>query len=120
MNEILKKQIWRKLDALSDEKGHQVLDYVRFLEREYAGGESEAAGFRRFAEILQDKMRSRNVPASALKESMRVLGATDRVLGAVREAAGEFLAELEKGQRRPERAPDGPTEPPRRREVVIE
>lgn len=120
MNEILKKQIWRKLDGLSDEKGHQVLDYVRFLEREYAGGESEAAGFRRFAEILQDKMRSRNVPASALKETMRVLGATDRVFGAMSEAAGEFLAELERDRGRPERAPEGAKEPPRRREVVIE
>ena len=118
MNEILKKQIWRKLDALPDEKGHQILDFIRFLEREYAGGESEAKGFRRFAEILQDKMRSRRVPTSAMKETMRVLGATDRVLGAFREAAGEFVAEVERG--RPERAPEGPKEPPRRREVVIE
>lgn len=118
MNEILKKQIWRKLDALPDEKGHQILDFIRFLENEYAGGESEATGFRRFAEILQDKMRTRRVPASAMKETMRVLGATDRVLGAFREAAGEFVAEIEHG--RPERAPEGPAEAPRRREVVIE
>lgn len=118
MNEILKKQIWRKLEGLPDEKGHQILDYIRFLENEYADGESEAAGFRRFAELLQDKMRQRRVPASAMKETMRVLGATDRVLGAFREAGKEFLAEVERG--RPEPAPKRPSDPPRRREVVIE
>lgn len=120
MNEILKKQIWRKLDGLSDEKGYQVLDYVRFLEQEYAGGESEATGFRRFAEILQDKMRRERVPASALRETMRVMSHTDRVFGAFREAADEFLRELDAGSGRPESPPGGPSEPPRGREVVIE
>lgn len=118
MNEILKKQIWRKLDGLPDEKGHQILDYVRFLEREYADGESEAGGFRRFAELLQDEMRRRRIPASAMRETMRVLGTTDRVFGAFREAAGEFLAELEQGRAEP--APEDEDGPPRRRQVVIE
>lgn len=120
MNEILKKRIWRKLEDLPDEQGYQILDYIRFLEGRYADDESEAEGFRRFAEILQDKMRSRRVPARALKETMRVMGGADRVMGAFRDAAGEFLAELEEGRSRPESAPDGPTDPPRRREVVIE
>ncbi len=120
MNEILKKRIWRKLDGLSDERGYQILDYIRFLEQRYADAPSEAEGFRRFAELLQDEMRSRRVPARALKETMRVVGGADRVLGAVREAAGEFLAELEEGASRPEPAPRDPKDPPRRREVVIE
>lgn len=120
MNEILKKRIWRKLDALPDEQGYQLLDYLRFLEQRYADGESEAEGVRRFAEILQDRMRERRVPTRALRETMRVMGATDRVLGAFREAAGEFLAELEADQARPEPAPDRPADPPRGREVVIE
>lgn len=118
MNEILRKQIWRKLEKLPDEKAYQVLDYIKFLEQEYAGGASEASGARRFAELLQDRMRRRNVPASALRETMRVLGHTDRVLGAFKDAAGEFLAEVEAG--RPEPDPGRPDEPPRRREVVIE
>lgn len=119
MNEILKKQIWRKLDGLSDEKGYQILDYVRFLEQEYAEGASETKGFRRFAEILQDKMRKERVPASALRETMRVMGQTDRVFGAFREAANEFLREMD-SEVRPEAPPRGPSEPPRGREVVIE
>jgi hypothetical protein len=119
MNEVLRKQIWRKLAGLPDEKGYQVLDYIQFLESEYAESAAEARGFQRFGELLQDRMRKRHVPATALRETMRVLGATDRVLGAFRDAAGEFLAELESGKPEP-----GPAEredrPPRGREVVIE
>jgi hypothetical protein len=119
MNEVLRKQIWRKLDGLPDEKGYQVLDYIQFLESEYADSPAEAKGFQRFGELLQDRMRRRHVPAAALRETMRVLGATDRVLGAFREAAGEFLAEVEAG--RPEPAPaEHDEEPPRGREIVIE
>ncbi|HKK09104.1 MAG TPA: hypothetical protein VKA44_09480 [Gemmatimonadota bacterium] len=118
MNEVLRKQIWRKLEGLPDEKGYQVLDYIQFLESEYAEGPTEASGFQRFGELLQDRMRKRRVPAAALRETMRVLGGADRVLGAFREAAGEFLAELEAG--RPEPAPGTSDEPPRPREVVIE
>ena len=120
MNEVLRKQIWRKLEGLPDEKGYQILDYIQFLESEYAEGSAEASGFQRFGELLQDRMRKRRVPAAALRETMRVLGGADRVLGAFKEAAGEFLAELEAG--RPEPAPKARTdeEPPRPREVVIE
>ncbi len=119
MNEVLRKQIWRKLEGLPDDKGYQVLDYIQFLESEYADSPAEAKGFQRFGEILQDRMRRRHVPAAALRETMRVLGGADRVLGAFREAAGEFLAEIEAG--RPEPAPpEREGSPPRRREVVIE
>jgi hypothetical protein len=118
MNEVLRKQIWRKLEGLPDEKGYQVLDYIEFLESEYGQGSPDATGFQRFGELLQDRMRRRKVPAAALRETMRVLGGADRVLGAFREAAGEFLAELESG--RPEPAPRETDEPPRSREVVIE
>ena len=31
MNEILRDRLLRKLDALSDDKAYQVLDYVEFL-----------------------------------------------------------------------------------------
>jgi len=118
MNEVLRKQIWRKLEGLPDEKGYQILDYIQFLESEYGEGSEEASGFQRFGELLQDRMRKRRVPAAALRETMRVLGGADRVLGAFREAAGEFLAELEAG--RPEPAPKAADEPSRPREVVIE
>lgn len=119
MNEILRKQIWRKLEALPEEKAYQVLDYIDFLESEYGAEEgAEARGFQRFAEHFQRQLRRARVPASALRETMKVLGTTDRVLEAFREAGREFLAELEQG--RPEPPLKEPSEPPPRREVVVE
>ena len=119
MNEILKKQIWRKLENLPEEKAYQVLDYLEFLESEYGTGEGpDATSFQRFAELFQRRMRKSRLPASALRETMKVLGTTDRVLEAFREAGREFLGELEQG--RPEPPLRKESEPPRRREIEVE
>lgn len=119
MNEILKKQIWRKLENLPEEKAYQVLDYLEFLESEYGTGEGpDATNFQRFAELFHRRMRKTRLPASALRETMKVLGTTDRVLEAFREAGREFLAELEQG--RPEPPLRKEEEPPRPREVEVE
>lgn len=118
MNEILRRQIWRELDGLPDEAGHRVLDLVRSLAAESGTDAPSGAGVRGFAEGLQDTMRRRGATPGALEGTMRVLGGVDRLVGAFREAAAEFLAELERG--RPEPDPGSSDEPPRRREVVIE
>ena len=36
MNDLLKQRIARLLDALDDERGYQILDYIEFLESKYA------------------------------------------------------------------------------------
>lgn len=118
MNEILRKQIWRKLETLPDDKAYAVLDYIEFLEDRHGVGAEDARGFQRFGELFQERMRKARMPASALRETMKVLGATDRVLDAFREAGREFLAELEEGK--PEPSSSGATQPPRKREVVVE
>lgn len=118
MNEILRKQIWRKLEGLPEEKAYQVLDYIEFLEGRHGTEPADARGFQRFAELFQERMRKARVPASALRETMKVLGATDRVLDGFREAGREVLAELEQGKAEP--PPGRASEPPRRREVVVE
>ena len=122
MNEILRKEIWRKLDSLPDEKAYQVLDFINYLKSQYGEDEAPASGFQRIGEMFQDTMRKRRVPASAIRETMKVVGAADRVLGHVREAGKEFLVELEGG--RPE--PSAPTkkdvsrDPPESREIAVE
>ncbi len=118
MNEVLKKQIWRKLEELPEEKAYQVLDYVRFLESKYAGQESMGTGFQRVAERVQDEMRRVKAPATAMRETMRAFSAADRVVTSCRDAAREFLAELEAG--RPEPPPPTEDEPPRSREIEVE
>lgn len=118
MNEILRKQLWRELGDLPDEKAYQVLDYVRYLRSEYGGEASRVGRVQRFGELLQEKMRRRNVPAGALRGTMRVVSAAEGVVSAVRDAGREFLAELERG--RPEPGPGRSEAPAPRREVVIE
>ncbi|MFQ5690083.1 MAG: hypothetical protein ACE5HQ_07415 [Gemmatimonadota bacterium] len=119
MNEILRKQIWRKLEALPEEKVYEVLDFIGFLESEYANRSAPgASGFQRFAELLQKQMRRGRIPASALRETMKVLGTTDKVLEAFREAGREFLAEVEKGH--PEPPPKREDDPPSNREILVD
>jgi len=120
MNEILKKQIWRKLEALPEEKVYQVLDYIEFLGSEYGDRQAtEPPAFQKFAEGVQRQMRRSRVPANAMKETMRVLGRADQVLDSFRQAGREFLAELEAGKA--ERPPgDEPDPPPESREIVVE
>lgn len=119
MNEILRKEIWRKLEALPDDKAYQVLDYINYLQSQYGAAESRPSGFQRFGEIFQDTMRKGRIPASALKETMKVMGAADRVLGAFRDAGREFLVELEGGKPEPQ-APGREEDPPRQREIAVE
>jgi hypothetical protein len=86
MNEILRKEIWRKLESLPDDKAYQVLDYINYLQSQY-GAESTTSGFQRFGEIFQDTMRKRRVPASAMRETMKVMGAARAVGSGPRRAA---------------------------------
>lgn len=119
MNEILRKELWRKLEALPDEKAYQVLDYIKFLDSKYGPTNDTATGFQRFGEAVQDTLRQRRVPASALRETMKVLGTADRVLGAFKEAGREFLAELEVGSSEPA-VPEEENPPTSAKEIEVD
>lgn len=91
MNEHLRERIIRKLDALPDERGYQVLDYVEFLESRYAERQTTNNAFTRFTEAVEDRMRAGKVSASAIAETMGLLNRAANVLsGAV--AAGKSVA----------------------------
>lgn len=92
MNEHLRERINRKLDALSDERGYQVLDYVEFLESKYAERQNaQGNAFTRFTEAVEDKLRAGKVSAAAIAETMGLLNRAANVLnGAV--AAGKSVA----------------------------
>jgi hypothetical protein len=119
MNEILKKQIWRKLEALPEEKVYEVLDFIEFLNSEYADrGTPRPPAFQQFAESVHRQMRRTRMPTDAVKGTMKVLGAADRVLDSFRQAGKEFLAELEAGK--PEPPPRDESDPPESREIVVD
>lgn len=92
MNEHLRERIVRKLDALTDERGYQVLDYVEFLESKFAERQNpQGNAFTRFTEAVEDRLRAGRVSASAIAETMNLLNRAANVLnGAV--AAGKSVA----------------------------
>src|SRR5687767_12707635 len=92
MNENLRDRILRKLEALSDERGYQVLDYVEFLESKFAERSSPQGNtFTRFSEAVEDKLRAGKVSASAIAETMSLLNRAANVLNGVA-AAGKSVA----------------------------
>jgi hypothetical protein len=92
MNAHLRDRILRKLDALNDERGYQVLDYVEFLESKFAERQTPAGNaFTRFSEAVEDRLRAGKISASAIAETMGLLNRAANVLnGAV--AAGRSVA----------------------------
>jgi len=92
MNEHLRERILRKIDALTDERGYQVLDYVEFLESKFAERQTpQGNAFTRFTEAVEDRLRAGRVSASAIAETMGLLNRAANVLnGAV--AAGKSVA----------------------------
>ncbi len=92
MNEHLRDRILRKLEALSDERGYQVLDYAEFLESKFAERQNpQGNAFTRFTEAVEDRLRAGKVSAAAIAETMGLLNRAANVLnGAV--AAGKSVA----------------------------
>ena len=95
MNEHLRDRILRKLEALSDERGYQVLDYVEFLESRYAEKEAPAAStFTRFTEAIEDKLRASRVSASAIAETVGFMNRAANVLNNALETGKSMANEL--------------------------
>lgn len=92
MNQHLRDRILRKLDALNDERGYHVLDYVEFLESKYGERQTPTGNaFTRFSEAVEDRLRAGKVSAAAIAETMGLLNRAANILnGAV--AAGKSVA----------------------------
>ena len=95
MHPSLRDRILQKLESLPDERGYQVLDYVDFLESRYAEKAATANSpislLTRFAEGVEDRLRTGGVAASTVAETMGLLNKAVGVLGGVA-AAGMSVA----------------------------
>lgn len=92
MNQPLRDRIARRLEALSDERLYQVLDYVEFLESKYATRQAPPPNvFTRFAETVEDRLRAGRVSASTIAETMSLMNRAMGVLNGVA-AAGKSVA----------------------------
>jgi hypothetical protein len=96
MNEILRDRLVRKLDALSDEKAYQVLDYVEFLESKYAERPAGAPPFQRVAETLEDTLRAGRVPVNIIRGTMDAVGKAGKLLEKVAAAGRAAVEEASK------------------------
>jgi hypothetical protein len=96
VHETLRKRILRKLETLPEAQLYQVLDYIEFVESRYARHlPTDASGLQTLAERLEDGLRKRSFRPSALREAFQLIDTADRVLGSVRDAGREILAELQ-------------------------
>ncbi len=90
MNPYVRERINRKLDTLNDERLYQVLDYVEFLEAKYAEKPVSAVNvFTRFAEGVEDKLRSGGVAVSTISDTMGLL---NRAMGALNGVAQSTMS----------------------------
>jgi hypothetical protein len=92
LNELLRERLLRHLDALTDERLYQVLDYVEFLESKYAERQNPPPNiFTRFAETVEDRLRAGRISASTISETMNLMNRAMGVLNGVA-AAGKSVA----------------------------
>lgn len=88
----LRDRILRQLDALGDDKGYQVLDYLEFLSSRYAPAQAASKDlFTRFTEGVEDTLRAGKVSTTAISETMGLLNRAVGVLNGVA-AAGKSVA----------------------------
>jgi hypothetical protein len=95
MNEHLRQRILRRLEALPDDRGYQILDYVEFLETKYAERTASAAtAFTKFTDAVEDRLRAGRVSATAIAETVGLMNRAANVLNGAMQATKSMANEL--------------------------
>ena len=95
MNEHLRQRILRRLEALPDDRGYQILDYVEFLETKYAERASPSTNtFTKFADAVEDRLRAGRVSATAIAETVGLMNKAASVLTGAMQATRSMANEL--------------------------
>jgi hypothetical protein len=92
MNDLMKQRILRSLEALSDERGYQILDYVEFLESKYGERSRPTGILARLTETVEDTMRAGKLHIKAISGTMGILDSATKVMKGVA-AAGQAVVE---------------------------
>jgi hypothetical protein len=97
----IRDRINRKLEALAEDRLYQVLDYVEFLESRYAQrAATPPNSFQRFADAMEDRLRTGGIAASTVSEAMgflnRAVGALNGVAAAGRSVASDLASAAQK------------------------
>ncbi len=92
MNDLLKQRILRSLEALGDERGYQILDYIEFLESRYAERARPGGILAKLTETVEDTMRAGKLPIKAISGTMGLLDSATKVMKGVA-AAGQAVVD---------------------------
>jgi hypothetical protein len=92
MNDLLKQRIIRMLDAATDERGYQILDFVEFLDSKYASrGEADNL-LSKITATVENTMRAGKLPVQAISGTMSLMDSAAKVVkGLV--AAGQAVVD---------------------------
>ena len=88
MHDQLKDRILRKLEALSDERGYQLLDYLEFLESKYAERAAPSNVFAKLKEKAEDALRAGKFSAETIGKTVGAMDSAQKIVKGI-VAAGE-------------------------------
>lgn len=92
MHDQLKDRILRKLDALPDERGYQLLDYLEFLESKYATRAAPSNIFATLKEKAEDAMRAGKFSAETIGKTVGAMDSASKIMKGLA-AAGEAVVD---------------------------
>lgn len=86
MEEVTRKRVLRRLEALPEDQLYQALDFIEFLETKYARmAARKPDAFQEFAERMEDQMRVRALAPRAMRGTMKVMSTAGKVFDGVRD-----------------------------------
>ena len=92
MHEQLRDRILRKLEALSDERGYQLLDYLEFLESKYAERAAPSNIFAKLKEKAEDALRAGKFSADTIGKTVGAMDSASKIMKGLA-AAGEAVVD---------------------------
>jgi hypothetical protein len=92
MNDLLQQRIIRLLDAASDERGYQILDFVEFLDSKYAERSQPDGLLSKITATVENTMRAGKLPIQAITGTMGLMDSAAKVMKGLA-AAGQAVVE---------------------------
>ena len=92
MNDLLKQRISRLLEAATDERGYQILDFIEFLDSKYAARSQPDNLFAKLTATVENTMRAGKLPVQAISGTMSLMDSAAKVMKGLA-AAGQAVVE---------------------------
>ena len=112
MNDLLKQRILRLLDAASDERGYQILDFVEFLDSKYAERSEPDGLLSRITATVENTMRAGKLPIQAITGTMGLMDSAAKVMKGLAAAGQAVVEEAVKAVESPDQDEKNPRQLP--------